>query len=178
MNPLVVGGAIAGALLLFSGNKASARVIGATGVEDDLDGLADMLITETNFGKTKQEMAQIVWIAANRARRQGKPIWFVVQPGRGPKPVWNTGALYRKRFEEARDNPKWRAARDFAKSVLAGAYPNLGKTAFIHPQPMPLPPCVSTKYVPRTQAQTEWGPRCVPPWVLVNTQKIGSAWFA
>lgn len=174
MNPLVTGGVVVGALLLFSGGKASARATGAPGKEDDMDALADMLITETGFKHAKPEMAQIVWIAANRARKQNKPLWFVVQPGAGPRPVWNNGPLYRQRFENARNNSKWVEARAFAQSVIGGAYPNLGKTAFIHPQPMPTPPCATN----RVLAQTEWGQRCVPPWVLADTQKIGSAWFA
>lgn len=171
MNPLVTGGIVLGVLMLAG--KASARVSGSVREGDDLDALADMLITETSFKKARDEMAQIVWIAINRSKRQNKPIWFVVQPGSGPKPVWNEGPLYRQRFENARSDPNWLAARNFAQSVMAGAYPNLGKTSFVHPQPMPTPPCASNRQL----MQTSYGPRCLPEWIR-GGQQIGTAWFA
>lgn len=176
MNPWLVGGGTLAAFLLLT-KKAEAAVItsgytsGPSG--RDLDALADMLITETGFKKGRTEMAQIVWVAVNRARRQDKPIWFVVQPGGAPRPVWNTGPLYRQRFERARTFANWSAARDFAKSVVAGAYPNLKKGSFVHPYPMPTPPCASN----RVATSTSYGTRCLPPWI-VKGQQIGTAWFA
>ena len=172
MNPWLIGGG-AVALLLLAGGKAQARFIGQSPRERDLDALANMLITETGFNKSREEMAQIVYVAINRAKRQGKPIWFVVQPGSDPRPVWNTGAIYRKRFEEARDNPRWLAARNFASQVLSGAYRNLGVTAFVHPKPMPSPPCASN----RVATSTSYGTRCLPKWI-VDGRQIGTAWFA
>lgn len=172
MNPWLIGGGAA-ALLLLAGGKAQARFIGQSPRERDLDALADMLITETGFNKSREEMAQIVFVAINRARKQGKPIWFVVQPGTGPRPVWNTGSAYRQRFEAARDNPRWVSARNFAAQVMAGAYSNLGKSSFVHPKPMPVPPCASN----RVATSTSYGVRCLPQWI-VGGRQVGTAWFA
>lgn len=177
MNPWLVGGGALAALFLLT-RKAEAAVMPQRGYSSgpsgrDLDALADMLITETGFKKSKPEMAQIIWVAVNRARKQNRPIWFVVQPGRVPRPVWNTGALYRHRFERARSFSAWNDARAFAKKVLAGAYPNRGYTSFVHPYPMPKPPCASN----RVATSTRYGTRCLPTWI-VKGDAVGSAWMA
>jgi hypothetical protein len=175
MNKLLLGGGVLVTLLLVGRRAAAATMPSpfADPLDRDLDALADMLITETSFKANRNEMAQIVWIAYNRAKRQGRPMWFVVQPGTGPSPVWNTGPLYRQLFQNARGKPLWAEARAFAESVLGGAYPNLGKTSFVHPKPMPTPPCASN----RVATSTQYGVRCLPAWILAGTP-VGSAWFA
>jgi hypothetical protein len=170
---LVIGAAVA---VLLVSRKASAAVIGGSTASSpsnrDFDALANMIITETGFNHSKSEMAQIVWIAINRSKRQDKPIWFVVQPGRGPSPVWSTGVPYRIGFERAPQHPRWEEAREFVELVFNGAYPNLKKTAFVHPGGMPVPPCASN----RVQTTTPYGERCLPPWDFDTV--IGKAWFA
>jgi hypothetical protein len=174
MNPWVIGGGAAVLLLLFS-KKAEA----ALPVDDrdepgrDLDALADMLITETGFNRDKNEMAQIVWVAANRSRKYRKPIYNIVDPG-GRFPAWNAGPVYRQRFEAAQANSRWDAARAFAKSVLSGAYRNLGHSAFVHPGGMPTPPCSSNRVATSTGY---YGMRCLPQWA-VGGQVVGGALFA
>jgi hypothetical protein len=188
-NPWLIGGGIL-ALLLVT-RKASAAVmppIFETEHERDLDALADMLITETGFRKTKAEMSAIVFIAVNRARSQKKPIWYVVQPGTrssGSCPTarstqclqWNSGSAYRRLFENARNNTNWLEARSFASNVLGGAYPNPGATVFVHPghsnfdMPCGSNPNWSPSYVPG------YGTRCIPTWAHKG-KVIGSGLFA
>jgi hypothetical protein len=186
MNPWLIGGG-AIAVLLLATQRASAAVMPTPGRsrDRDLDALADLLITETSFRLPKDEMAQIVWIAVNRSKRQNRPIWAVVAPGFAPLGscprtkttrclAWNPkGVIYRKRFENARSNPNWVAARTFAASVLAGSYRNRGFTAFVHPRAMPKPPCASN----RVATSTRYGTRCLPTWIARGTD-VGTARFA
>jgi hypothetical protein len=186
MNPWLIAGGIGGALLLVAGG-AKARPMGSSTRDRDLDALADLLWTETSFRLNKGEMAQIVWIAVNRARNQRRSIWAVVQPGFAPRGscpstpttrclAWNAkGSLYKRRFENARSKAEWPAARAFAAQVISGRspYPNLGKTSFVHPRAMPTPPCASN----RVATSTTYGTRCLPRWI-VGGKQIGSAIFA
>jgi hypothetical protein len=178
----LIGGALLGGMLLLS-RDAQARVNPGPSfggdTNRDLDALTRMLLTETSFRKSEHEMAQIVFVAVNRARKQGKPLWFVVQPGRGARPVWNTGADYKRLFEGARTRSNWQAARLFVKKVLAGTsgYRNAGEVLFfIHPAARAFNmPCSrsdwSASHVPG------FGTRCIPTWVS-RGKVAGSALFA
>jgi hypothetical protein len=185
MNKWVLGGGAVLAVLLLSNRKAAAApmVPYPTTRDRDLDALADMLITETSFATPKAEMAQIVWIAYNRAKRKNNPIWFVVQPGDAPSPVWNEGPIYRQRFENARKHSRWLQARDFAEDVLAGAYPNLGKTSFVHPGHANFSmPCNTNIKAVRDGKWSPsyvsgYGTRCIPTWAHGGTV-VGSALFS
>lgn len=141
--------------------------------EDDTDALTRMLITETDFSRQTIEMAQIVYVALNRARKWGVDASDVVSPsGSGVPVAWNRDSGYRTRFDNAKSNPRWVSARAFVKKVQAGAYANYGMTAFVHPSGMPVPPCskgVSTSTVA--------GQRCLPTWA-VNGRVVGGAMFA
>jgi len=185
MNPWLVGGG-ALAVLLLATQRASAATMPSPFTserEKNLDALADMLITETSFKKSKPEMAAIVHVAMNRARRQKKPIWFVVQPGSGPRPVWNTNSVYRQRFENARNNSRWRDARAFAATVLAGSYTNYGQGTFIHPGAsrfnMPCNPAIKAVRDGRWAPSyvTRYGTRCIPKWAH-GGKVVGSGLFA
>ena len=162
MNPLVLG-----MVMVFLLSK---RPTDVTATDSDLDALTKMLIAETGFERGEQEMAQNVFVALNRAKKyKTTPAAIVSPPG---KPVWNTGSLYKQRFEAARKNPRWAAAQAFIVKVLAGAYSNLGATKFIHPGAMPVPPCADN----RTASQTIAGTRCIPEW-SVGSRVIGGAMF-
>jgi hypothetical protein len=187
MNPWLLGGGALAVLLLAGTRKAAAAPMPTPYTSPrsrDLDALANMLITETSFRKSRQEMAAIVFIAINRAKRQGKPLWFVVQPGEGPKPVWNKGPVYRQRFENARNNNLWGSARAFAASVLNGTsgFRNTGATSFVHPgHPNFNMPCKDNKQVQMGWWKPAWvsgyGTRCIPTWAAKGNV-IGSGLFA
>lgn len=167
-----LGGATVGLFLL------SSRRTFSTGAEisvnaADLDNTARMLIAETGFNRDKNEMAQIVWVAINRARKQGKNLsQITVPPG---SPVWNTGALYKQRFVNAHNSSRFATARAFVREVLAGKWPELigGRTKFVHPSGMPVPPCASNRVATATLA----GQRCLPTWAL-NGKVVGGALFS
>lgn len=140
----------------------------------DLDNTARMLIAETDFERNKNEMAQIVWVAINRARGRGKTLSQVtIPPG---DPVWNGSDLYRKRFNNASSDSKFWAARAFVRAVLDGEWPELinGRRMFVHPSGMPTPPCASN----RVASNTASGIRCLPEWALKNSKVVGGAIFA
>jgi len=137
-----------------------------------VDGLASMILAETDLGLGRDEMAQIVWIAVNRSVRHGVSILDVVTPPGNP--TWNGSALYASRFNAARGRSSWGAAQQFVTDVLAGKVaPNRGYTLFVHPQGMPVPPCAAN----RVQMSTQSGVRCMPAWIAQGTQ-IGHAVFA
>lgn len=175
--PWLVGGAAA--LLVLGKPREAQAAAPSSGTGRDLDALADMLITETSFARDQNEMAQIVFVALNRAQRNRVPIATVVDPRyRGTKPVpWNTSERYLRLFDAARDNPRWDAARSFAAQVLGGAYRNLGYVTFAHPTGLSAPPCASG----RVEISTFAGPRCIGPTHGVATTggtRIGGALFA
>lgn len=171
MNPWLLGGGTLVALLLI-GRKASAALMPTSSRERDLDALADMLITETRFAAAKAEMAQIVYIAINRARSQNRPIWQIVAPGKsGANPTWNEGAPYEMMYENARNNARWPEARAFVESVLNGTsgFANMGAKNFVHPGSANFDmPC---RDIPQVR-DGRWSPanvpgygtRCIPKW--------------
>lgn len=165
------GGALVGLLLI--GTKAKAAFIEPDQNELDLDALASMLIAETAFARDRNEMAQIVFVAVNRARKYKTTLQRVVTPP--GYPVWNGSSAYRTRFEDAPGNARWVAARTFAQQVVSGISPyrNAGATLFVHPTGMGTPPC-SGSYVATT---TFAGTRCLPTWA-VSGKVIGGAMFA
>jgi hypothetical protein len=185
MNSWLLGSAVVvGVLLLATTAKAAtAPNFFRSSEEDDLDALASMLIAETSFAHGKPEMAQIVFIAVNRARRWGVSIPSVVA---GPQPSgcrvtcngWNNATNYKNRFAAAPRNSRWLEAREFAREVLAGSYANLGHMKFIHPGGMPTPPCSPTASgAQRVQASTIAGERCIPTWA-VGGRVVGKGMFA
>lgn len=170
----LIGGAAVLGVLLFS-SRARALLIPGSSDKRDLDALASMLITETSFLHGKEEMAQIVFVAVNRAKRWDVPIYKVVagprpEPGTNP---WNDSATYKALFARAPNNPRWPAAREFVQDVLAGSYRNLGASSFIHPGGMPVPPCASNRVATSTMA----GTRCIPTWA-VGGKTVGRGLFA
>jgi hypothetical protein len=169
------GGAIAAVLLLTKTRAGSSIVNIAHSSDDDLDALASMLITETGFNRDRGEMAQIVFVALNRAKKWKVYPSDVVAPASTAPVQWNGGAAYARMFAAAPSQAKWQAARDFVAKVQNGTsgYSNAGKTAFIHPGGMPTPPCSDN----RVSASTSSGTRCIPAWA-VNGRVIGGAMFA
>jgi len=137
----------------------------------DVDALAHMLIAETG-NRDKNEMAQIVFAAINRAKKYGvAPAVVVTPPG---SPVWNGGPVYRDRFEDAKNNARYADAKAFVQTILAGksSYKNAGYTSFVHPGGMPVPPCSGN----RLETDTISGKRCLPEWAL-SGKVVGGAMF-
>jgi hypothetical protein len=143
-----------------------------------------MLITETSFRASEDEMAQIVFAALNRARSWGASVSDVVY---GPKVGnarygWNGGSTYRALFDRADQKGEWDLARAFVRRVLAGGFSNGGYKNFVHPAaPRFGFPCDqslpqvedgrwSAAYVPG------YGTRCVPTWAHGGTV-VGKALF-
>lgn len=137
----------------------------------DLDALASMLITETGFVHPKREMAQIVFVAINRAAKHHQTLEAVVTP----PSQWSVGDdRYKAIFARAPHDPNWNAAREFAAQVVAGqsGYDNEHLMGFVHPSGMPHPPCASNRVATDTIA----GERCLPEWAI-NGRVIGKAMF-
>lgn len=142
---------------------------------DDTDALTRMLYAETGFASSNAEMAQIVFVALNRAQKWGIDPSVVVDPSGSGAPIgWNNkGVIYRQRFAAAPSSPKWAQGRAFVETVQAGAYTNLHKTSFVHPGGLSAPPCTGD----RVAASTIAGMRCLPQWAL-GGQVVGTAMFA
>lgn len=137
----------------------------------DVSELARMLIAETSAAKSAPEMAQIVWVALNRARNRGVSPGSVVSPDLETG-IWNNGALYRQRYESAHVHKNFPKAKAFVQEVLAGMHPQTigNRKGFVHPAAMPVPPCASNRI--------EYQGRCLPHWATVNPVKVGGALFA
>jgi len=163
-----------GAGLLLVTAKAAAATSSGAASEDDLDALTRMLIAETDFSMSKPEMAGIVNVALNRARKWRTTPASVVSPGSRPGQIaWNPSAAYRKRFEAASASRAWTSARMFVQQVRAGQYGKTQHTGFVHPSNMPKPPCTSEKHI---EADTISGPRCIPVWAA-NSTLVGRTMF-
>ncbi|MFQ5339954.1 MAG: hypothetical protein ACE5F6_00250 [Anaerolineae bacterium] len=170
--PWYLGGA-AVLLLVLQPKKAHARHLGPS-YDAGVDALTRMILAETGFKSSEPEMAQIIFIALNRAQQWGIPVTQVVNPtGYAPGQAWTTGAVYRSGFERAPTWAAWRPARMFVKRVLRGAYPNMGFRLFVHPGGMPRPPCAAN----RIEASTIAGRRCIPRWTARGTV-VGRGVFA
>jgi hypothetical protein len=174
----IVGGAVGIGLLLLASSKTSSTGNEVVTSDADLDNLARMLIAETTFARAPDEMAAIVQIAINRARKRGVSISRVlIPPGRPMQ--WNGEPDYARSYYAADNHPRFAAARAFAAAVLAGERSNPigGRTQFVHPGRMPKPPCKPN----RTWTDTGdiAGPRCLPDWILTSNQtRVGGALFA
>jgi hypothetical protein len=170
-----------GLLVLTSGKaQAAGASSGRGGVSNrDIDALTRMLITETDFRANQNEMAQIVNVAVNRARRNSLPLAEVVNPDRRAFPAWNNHSTYRNRFLNAHVNANWYDARAFVASVLNGAYGNIGSTGFVHPANPRFAfqtPCRNApKWAPTSTPG--WGTRCLPTWVH-GGRRVGNALFS
>lgn len=162
--PMVLGGVVAlGTLWLFLGRGGG-----------EVDALARMILAETGLESSEAEMAQIIFIALNRAKAWGIPVTQVVNPtGYRKGEAWTTGALYRTIFNKAHTRSDWQAAKAFVRRVLSGEFSNKGFMAFVHPARMPTPPCASN----RVEADTIAGRRCVPAKVARGTT-VGKGLFA
>jgi hypothetical protein len=90
--PVVLGGAVAlGVLWMFLGRGTSSG--------GDVEALSRMILAETGLKSSEPEMAQIVFIAINRARKWGVPVTQVVSPtGYAPGQAWTTGDIYKTIF--------------------------------------------------------------------------------
>jgi len=159
---LIGAGVLVGALLLTRRPKNDPDSV--------LDALTNMLLAETDFARDKQEMAQILFVALNRAKQHSSSVVDIVTPP--GKPTWNSGATYRERFNSAEQSSRWAAARVFVQQVLTGAYGNQGYTSFLHPSGMPTPPCSGAL----VSSQTAAGARCLPSWAI-GGRVVGGAMF-
>ncbi len=156
----------------LAGSIALWLLVNAKKSLNDVDALAHMLIAETGFSRDKNEMAQIVFAAINRAKKYGTtPAAVVIPPG---SPVWNGGALYSDRFYDAESNKRYGEAKTFVQAILSGksTYKNSGYTSFVHPGGMPVPPCSGN----RLDTDTISGKRCLPEWAL-SGKVVGGAMF-
>ena len=125
MRPWILGGSLVLGMLALSARGAKARPISRSRRSADLDALANMLITETSFTRNRDEMAQIVYVAINRAKKWGAPISRVVAPGKpsGVPVPWNASSAYQRLFNGASGRSRWEAAREFVASVLDAKLP-------------------------------------------------------
>lgn len=165
-------GAVGALLLLAIRQRATSSGDGESSPAADIDALARMILTETDLNLSREEMAQIVWVAVNRAKRNRVTLADTVLPPGNP--VWNTGSVYASRFQNAANHARWDEARVFVQDVLDGKVAaNRGFTSFVHPRGMPVPPCAANRVAMNTQD----GVRCMPVWIAQGTQ-IGRAVFA
>lgn len=167
-------------LLWGAGAVALLALLGTKGKGGgDVPQLARMLIAETQAARNAQEMAQIVWVALNRARNRGVSPGSVVSPYLKTG-IWNNGAKYRRDFESAHNHPNWAKAQAFVRDVLAGKYPQTigGRTSFVHPKAMAAVPCVNAPNVKEMQERVPYEGNCVPRWATINPVKVGGALFA
>lgn len=180
---IAAGVVVAGALMLIP-RKAQAKnqptlTFGYT--DDDVEALARMIITETSLKASEAEMAQIVFIAINRARRKSVSPRMVVEPPGKPN-AWNAGATYRALYEKADQKPAWEDAIRFVRRVLGGEFVNMGFSSFVHPSaPRFAFPCDDSI---SAVADGRWAPnhvpgfgtRCIPKWAH-NGTVVGKALF-
>lgn len=140
-------------------SKAQARLLGSS-YDEAVNALSRMLWAETRLNQDEEEMAQIVHVALNRARKWGLPVSYVVSPDNNTRgKVWSTGEGYRNSFSAAPSQASWNRVRAFVKRVLDNEYRNSGFVRFVHPGRMPNPPCASN----RIEADTFAGRKCIPP---------------
>lgn len=138
-----------------------------TGPEDDIDALTQMLLTETDFQKGRDEMAQIVYVALNRMKRGPRSAREVVTAS-----SWNNNSAYKERFDRMFSHPRWETAREFVADIYTGKGPsNQRFVEFRHPQGMPTPPCGAG-----VAMQTNAGVRCMPE-RFSSGKYVGSAVF-
>jgi hypothetical protein len=134
-----------------------------------------MILAETDFRLSQQEMAQIVWVALNRARAKGvAPREVVIPPGR-PR-AWNGGPIYRDRFNAAARRAELPKVIEFVRRVAASGT-NYGFSSFVHPKGMPVPVAGTCANAAHTPMQTIAGARCIPTWAANGTD-IGVTRFA
>lgn len=163
MSPLLLGGSVIAAVLLTT-KKSSYK----SDADADIDALTQMLLTETDFSHTPDEMAQVVYVALNRMQRKKTNAYSVVYDK-----SWNGSADYAKRFNRMPSHAKWSEARDFVAKLYLGRGPtNRGFNSFIHPTGMRQPPCADN----RVSVWTFAGYRCFPAWA-VNETRIGVTLF-
>lgn len=177
------------AYFLFKGLKKE-RYVYMTDIEyndDDLDALARMILTETDFSRNCDEMANIIYVAVNRAKNTGNTLYDVVTPP--GRPNWNGSQAYRNRYYKDWPPKKFQATRNFVEAVLSGqpavtptgpcepkVFQNLIGTRafFLHPTGMPVcenvgQECGTNKVCTETFA----GPRCLPYWNVEETSAQG-----
>ena len=114
--------------------------------EPRFDALANMLVAETSFSAAPNEMAQIVFIAVNRANRWGVPVYQSrcrSATESGDQPLERQRALQARSTTAlgARTKPVGSRPEPSSKRFWDGSYRNLGFTGFVHPGGMPVPPC-------------------------------------
>lgn len=168
--------------------------------EDDVDAVTRGLLVETSFARNRNEMAQIIWVMVNRAKKHGNSLKTVITPP--GRPNWNRADNYRDWFYAgpARyGQDRFDRAKVFVREVLAGDFPNTigGRVQFLHPSGMPrcggdCPPgkawssrtqkcytCANSKG--RACVQTAAGNRCLPKWSQeqhANVKIVGGARFS
>lgn len=168
VNPWLLGGAVVVGVLLLTKSARAALAptpyIPGASTASDVEALARMLIVETGLNMSQEEMAQIAFVAINRARRNNRSIPEVVTPP--GRPNWNSSSTYARLFKAADSTPVWTKAKVFARRVLNGEFPNKGYRNFVHPEHMSGPPCFGRPVL----TNTKYGWRCVPPEVAQGTQ--------
>lgn len=170
---------------------------GLSYTEKDVEAAARGLVVETAFRANYNEMAGIVWIMINRAKRWNMSIEAVIHPDTGGGKNWYGGLSpnNRKRWAAASNRQDFEYIKDFVRKILNGASfenPIGNRAHFLHPGGMPKcsgepgSPCGSRGHRVCVDTGT-WGKRCLPKWNIegnsnmagrVNVETIGAARFS
>jgi hypothetical protein len=177
------------AFFLFKALTPERRVIVADipFTDADVEAVARMLLAETDFARDCDEMAQIIWVAINRAKNSGNTLSEVVNPP--GRPNWNGHSSYRDRFYKDWGAQRFEATKAFVEAVLTGnpavtsrgpcepkVFSNMIGTRafFLHPTGMPTCDNVGGECGnSRVCTQTFAGPRCLPIWNVDATSAQG-----
>jgi hypothetical protein len=203
MNKLAMAAGLGiGGILLYRSLKSSSS--GGAGIlphnEADVDAVTRGLLVETSFNRDPDEMAQIIWVMANRAKKHGNSLAQVITPP--GRPNWNKADDFREWFHAGPrryGKAKFDRAKVFVREVLSGKFPNRigNRVQFLHPSGMPrcggdCPPgkawsrrskkcytCANTRG--RGCVQTGAGNRCLPKWSrdeYANIKTVGGGRFS
>jgi hypothetical protein len=165
--------------------------------EKDVEAVARGLVVETSFRSNYREMANIIWIMVNRAKRWNMPLYKIIDPDTGGGKNWygKLSESNRRRWKNAHRRKDFEYIKQFVRKVLDGiSFKNeIGNKAhFLHPGGMPKcngePGSSCGKGNKRVCVDTgKWGKRCLPKWNIdgntnmaggVNVQTIGRARFS
>ena len=151
--------------------------------EEDVDAAARGIVVETAFVSDYKEMAGIVWVMVNRAKKWNMSIRDVIHPDTGGGRNWYGGLSKnnRKRWKNASNRKDFEYIKGFVRKILDGiSFENeIGdRVHFLHPGGMarcstPETACGSRNHRQCVDTATH-GNRCLPKWNIEgNTNMAG-----